>query len=296
MTATLPQSQSPAADLNAAPVSNRPRLPYPVRIALIVVAMLANILITPLILGIPLELIARAVELPQDLLLTLSMITRMAPVPGAILIVWLMMKHIDRRPLREAGLVFTKASLPLGLIGIGVALVAILPAGWLLTNAGLLRPDDSAIASVSPIWTFITAMVLGLFTQGFPEEFLWRGYGLQTMRYRPLTAALVSGIVFGLMHIVSMGGQQNWVEHIIYLLGPIGFGLAASFLTVAARSIWPAVGVHFGNHLAFYLGSLFGMGTGPLLWVAEGVAFLIITAIIYFGFRKQFEVPIVLNR
>lgn len=294
MTTTLPPKLDASPD--ATPAPTRPRLPYPVRIVLIGVAMLANILLAPLVLGLPLQWLINSVEMPQDLILTLSLVTRLMPVAGSIVIVWAFMKFIDRRPFREAGLVFSKFSLPWLLVGAVVGLIAIVPAGWLLQNAGMLRPDDSAISSVSPLWTFLTAMVLGLFTQGFPEEFLWRGYGLQTMRYRPMVAVLVSGLAFGAMHLVSEGGQQGFGEKLLYLAGPTAFAIAAGMLAVVARSIWPAVGVHFGNHLAFYLGSLFGMGTGPALWLAEGAVFLAVAAIIYFTNRQAFATPIALER
>ncbi len=295
MTTTLPPKleTSPTEETRA---TTRPRLPYPVRMALVAIAMVVNIVFVPMIVGLPLQLLYNAVEMPIDVALTLTQIMKMTPVLGAIFFVWLFMKYIDRRPLREAGLVFSKASLPLLAVGALVSVVAIVPAGWLLQNAGLLRADDSAIISISPLWTFITAMVLGLFAQGFPEELLWRGYGLQTMRYRPLVAVLVSGIFFGSLHLVSAGGQAGMLENVLYLAGPISFGLAAGVLAVACRSIWPAVGVHFGHHLGYYLGSLFGMGTGPALWLTAAAVFLAISAVVYLTNRQAFATPIALER
>lgn len=296
MTTTLPQTTAAAASQAQASTPSRPRLPYPVRVALIGVAMLANIALTPMILGLPLNYLYNRYEMPLDLALALTQVMKMTPALGAIFLVWVYMRFIDRRPLREAGLVFTRTSAPLWLLGTVAAVVAVLPVGLLLQNAGLLHPDPSAIESVSPLWTFITAMVLGLFAQGFPEELLWRGYGLATMRLRPLTAVIVSALAFGSMHLLSIGGQQNVAEQVIYLIGPISFGLLAGVMAVSFRSIWPAVGVHFGHHLAYYLGSLFGMGTGPWLWVSAGSVFLILSAVCYVVFRPQFQTPITLDR
>lgn len=298
MTATLPQTQSLALDSAAAPTKNRPRLPYPVRIFLLVIAIFANAFVAPMILGLPLQLAFNATgdSWPMWFYQLTAVAMKSMPTLGALLIVWLLMRHVDRRPFREAGLVFSGRSLPLSLIGIVASLIAVLVPGILLTNAGLLRPELNYVDAGSPFWTFIMAMTMGLLMQGFPEEFLWRGYGLQTMRYRPVVAFVVSGVVFGGLHYISNADQQNVSEHLIYLSAAMGFGLLAGALGVVFRSLWPAVGVHFGNHLAYYFASLFDMGTGPWLWGVEALTFLIMTAVVVVIYRKSFTSPISLER
>ncbi len=292
MTDTLPQTHAAAPETEPTPTPRSPiRVPYPVRIVLIIAATLFNLIVAPMILLIPLQLLYDP-SWPENLAVALTLLTRIIPTLSSLGIVWLYMRHIDRRPFREAGFVFTAKSLPYFVVGIVGSLLAVLPAGMLLDGAGLLRPETDYVESISPLWTFLTAMVLGLLTQGFPEEFVWRGYGLQTMRYRPLVSVLVSGICFGSIHFFSQGGQQNVGEKLIYLTAALGFGLLAGMLSVALKSLWPAVGVHFGSHLAYYIASLFDMGTGPLLWILETTVYLVLCVLVYVKFREQFDQPI----
>lgn len=41
--------------------------------------------------------------------------------------------------------------------------------------------------------------------QGFPEELVWRGYALQLLDRRPLVSVVVTSVIFGAMHLVSLG-------------------------------------------------------------------------------------------
>ncbi len=294
--ASVASSLSPTVPAEGDPTATqeRVRVPYPVRVLLVVVAMLVNIIVTPMVLGIPLQLAfnASGKTWPEWILVATGLIMRATPTLGAIGLVWLLMKYIDHRPVREAGLVVSRRSLPLALVGIACSLVAIVPAGLALTNAGLLRPETGYVDGGSPLGTFLTVVVLGLLTQGFPEELLWRGYALQTMRHRPRTALVVSGVVFGAMHFISQAGQQNVAEHFVYASSAMAFGLLAGALAIVTRSLWPAVGVHFGVHLAYYVASLFDIGTGPWLWASEALLFGLMAAIVVLVFRRSFSTPI----
>ncbi len=296
----LPSTLPPASPVKDDGTTHRApmRMSYPFRVVLVVVAMLANVMVTPMILGIPIQLAynASGESWPQWLLLATTLIMRATPALGAVFLVWLMMKYIDRRPLREAGVVVSMRSLPLALGGIVCSILAILPAGLILTRAGLLRPETDYVDAGSPLATFLMVVVLGLLTQGFPEELLWRGYALQTMRDRPVTALIVSGVAFGALHLISQAGQQSVAERLIYAGSALSFGLLAGALAIASRSLWPAVGVHFGVHLAYYLASFSDMGTGPWLWVSETVMFLLMTAVVVLRFHRSFTTPIRLEQ
>ena len=153
---TVPAEGDPTATQERVRVPYPVRLPYPVRVVLVIVAMLVNILVTPMILGIPLQLAFNATgeSWPEWILVATGLIMRATPTLGAIGLVWLLMKYIDHRPVREAGLVVSRRSLPLALVGIACSLVAIVPAGLALTNAGLLRPETGYVDGGSPLGTF----------------------------------------------------------------------------------------------------------------------------------------------
>lgn len=270
------------------------RVPYPVRILLVCLLMFLNVF--SVLLFYPVTLIPGFTEQSDTALEWWGQLMRLIPAGASIGLVWLMMRFVDRRPLRETGLRFTRWSVPLWLLGIAGGIVAVLPASVWLTSAGLLRPETDYYAGSTPFMTLVGVVVLGLFMQGFPEELLWRGYALQTMRGRSVLAVLVSALVFGAMHWFSGAGQTNAAEHLIYCFAASGLGILAGALAVATRSVWSAVGVHFGLHLAYYFNSLLDAGTGPLLWAAEGVVFWALAAIVYLTGKRAFAPPITLER
>lgn len=82
----------------------------------------------------------------------------------------------------------------------------------------------------------------------------------------------VSVAYFGAMHLLSSGGQQNLGERFIYLFPAAAFGLSAVALALLTRSLWAAVGVHAGFHFATAVATVQGVGDGPAMWVATGIA------------------------
>lgn len=192
----------------------------------------------------------------------------------AVTAVVLLMRRVDRRPLREAGLFVDRWSLPAFLLGVALSAIAILPAGFALQNAGMLRgvtPSDTALWIV-----IVQSLVLGLVVQGFPEELLWRGYLMQTLPWRSRTLiALYSAGLFGLMHLVSSGGQENVWERILYIIQAFAFALLAAVLYQATGQLWAAVGIHAGLHFANTLAEQSGVGSGPALWTAQSAVYLL---------------------
>ena len=85
---------------------------------------------------------------------------------------------------------------------------------------------------------------------------------------------------------------RNVAEHFVYASSAMAFGLLAGALAIVTRSLWPAVGVHFGVHLAYYVASLFDIGTGPWLWASEALLFGLMAAIVVLVFRRSFSTPI----
>lgn len=81
-------------------------------------------------------------------------------------------------------------------------------------------------------------------------ELLCRGYLMQSLRSRPVLAVLGAAVVFTIPHLLSQGGQEKLGERFAYLAIPFGSALTAGVLGVALRSVWAAVGVHGGLHVA----------------------------------------------
>lgn len=193
----------------------------------------------------------------------------------AVLLVWLCMRFIDRRPLRETGLGVNARTVPLFLLGTVIATVIVLVVAVPLGLAGQLRAPDP---TDGPLWlALLLGVSQGFVLQAFPEEYLWRGYLLQTLRTRAEVAVLISAGLFALMHLPSEGGQQNALEHVMYLAVPFGFALLAGALVLRTGSMWAAVGVHGGVHLGtMILAHAFGFGEGPAYWLIGGAIFTIV--------------------
>lgn len=185
------------------------------------------------------------------------------------------MRIIERRPLRVAGWRWTRRSS--GWFGLGVAVsaatvvavTAVLPAAPL----GDAPPVPGGSAETPLAAGLLIAYYLGLafVQQALPEELLFRGVLLWSLRERPVLAVAVSTGTFTLIHLVSQGGQRDAVEHVLYLALPLGFALLATGLLLWTGSLWAAVGVHGGFHVGTYLGvALLPAVEQPMSWLVIG--------------------------
>lgn len=179
----------------------------------------------------------------------------------AVLIVALLARFVDRRPLRVTGLVFDARSLPALLLGTAISLVVVVPASVLFTRLQLLAPSPGF--GSQPLWVVVVGtLVLGFGMQGMPEEFIWRGWLTQSLGGRPWRQAGISAVAFGLIHIASNGGHAVWWQGAIYMVAAGAFGFAAAALYFATGSLWAAVGIHGGLHLGNTFAALLGGGEG----------------------------------
>ena len=193
------------------------------------------------------------------------------PTVTALLGVRWLTHRCEGRSLRDAGLVWTRRSLELGLLGVLVSAIVVAPTALLL--AGTARPfePDSRPLAVAVVIGLANAFLL----QGFPEELVMRGYLMQVLRDRPVTALLTSTGLFGVLHLVSNGGQQNVWERVLYLATPTGFAFCAGALVLACRSLWPAVGIHAGFHVTNLALLVAGRPSeSPTIWVVTGLVYV----------------------
>lgn len=146
-----------------------------------------------------------------------------------------------------------------------------------------------------PLWAeIVIALSMAFFLQGIPEEWFFRGWILRVLGDRPVRAIWTSALVFGAIHVISEGGQQNVVEHVVYVAMATGFGLSAGALAVALRSVWAAIGIHAGVHVANIIALVLGVGQGPWLWGAIAVGHLAVG--LYVLRTRALPAPVVLDR
>ena len=188
-----------------------------------------------------------AQETPASL--TLFVLLQVGMLGAVVLLVWGWMRVVERRRMSDAGWRWTRSStgwLMLAIIiagGLVFAVVALLPATGPLA-------DEADLIGTAPVAFSLVALVSQAFLlQAIPEELLFRGWLLSTLRSRPWLAIAVTTLSFTVIHLASNGGQESAIERLLYLALPFGFSLLAVGLLVWTGSLWAAVGVHGGFHL-----------------------------------------------
>ncbi len=186
-------------------------------------------------------------------------------------------RWLDRRPFVVTGIRFDRRWVPAVLLGTAVSLVVVVPASVLLGRVGLVEVIPTS--SHEPLWVVIVyTIVLGYVMQGITEEFVWRGWLSQSLGGGWHRQAILTAIPFGLIHILSNGGHPSFWAGLVYVAQAGAFGYAAAALYFATGSLWAAVGVHGGLHLANYLAQGLGGGTGWALELVQIVLYVLIGA------------------
>jgi membrane protease YdiL (CAAX protease family) len=166
---------------------------------------------------------------------------------------------------------------------------------------GALVESNGAILWTAVLAQALTGMLVApvinsLFT--FGEEFGWRGYLLQKLM--PLgwrSAVLISGVIWGIWHwpIIAMGHNYGleyagypWVGMFAMVWFTILLGIFLSWVTLKARSVWPAVIGHAAINGITALPLLFLTGqphpaVGPLATgIVGSIAWTVVAALLFF--------------
>lgn len=123
--------------------------------------------------------------------------------------------------------------------GYGIWLVA-LAAGALIDFA--ISPKGFSVSASDRTLSLALSALAGLAVQTFAEEYIFRGYltqGLLLALKRPLVASLVSGLIFGAMHIPN-GAPQAASATL--------FGVVLAMIAIRTRGIAFTWGLHFANN------------------------------------------------
>lgn len=167
--------------------------------------------------------------------------TWIAVAASALAAGWIVVSHLDDRPLRALGFTADRRAVTETVSGalLGSALIAIAVALLLVTGSAVFRSDAGTAADYA-VHLAVTLVFFGIAAAA--EELLFRGYAFQVlvewMGVWP--AVLLSSAVFSWMH----GGNPG--------VDPIAFGnifLAGILLALAylrTRSLWFATAVHTG--------------------------------------------------
>lgn len=203
----------------------------------------------------------------------------------AIVATRILTRRFDNNPISSLGLRIDRNAVSWFLAMMVVAVVILAMVTGLVKLMGIngepqATPGDTWWAGV--LITFALAFLL----QGIPEEVIFRGWLIPAMGNTRL-AVILSVLVFTVLHLLSDGGQQNFLERIIYLAIPFGFAITAAVVRVVSGSTWAAIGVHAGMHMATLLSFFLPVENSPVQWVLLGGAWTIVGVII--GWRFDFS-------
>ena len=197
--------------------------------------------------------------------------------------VWFLCRYLDKMPFSIVDLRLTSRGLLWFFSMIAVACIIFAITMGIAHLAGVKGiPEDS---SGDTWWAnMILAFGLGFLLQAIPEEIIFRGWLIPSLGNTKLAVAL-SVVTFGVIHIVSQGGQQNLVERFIYLIMPLGFAFAAAIVRLASQSVWAAIGVHGGLHISGAIMFFLPNESSPLQWILLGVLWTLVGIIINWRYK-----------
>lgn len=165
----------------------------------------------------------------------------------------------------RAGGVLLAATAAAALVTFGGSVIAHLSG----TDVGRPVPNTEGLpVIVMIVYGLARAFVL----QGIQEEWWFRGFAFRGYERRPWLVLGVTTVMFTLLHLASQGGQTSTLEHVLYLVLPLGMGFWAGVERWCTGTVWGAVGVHGGIHTGLIAPAMLGWSQGSAAWVIIGVA------------------------
>jgi membrane protease YdiL (CAAX protease family) len=126
----------------------------------------------------------------------------------------------------------------------------------------LIAPRGFALSATEATAPLALSALLGLVVQTFSEEFLFRGYvtqGILLALKKPLPAAIVSGVLFGAMHIPN---------GTIQAINAAVFGIVCSLIAIRTGGIALTCGIHLANN---WFGAVVLVSTGDVFKGSPGL-------------------------
>lgn len=196
------------------------------------------------------ERIVRLSRSSEALLLVFSL----TAVP-LVLLTLVFLRYLDRRPLSSLGVrwpaggraaalrqLFTMPLGTLAVVGCWLLLIRALPDRLVAIHLRGLSPD---LAKGLPGWPLPPVLLFLLFlllfiVQGGIEEWVVRGYVYHALRerWRPFSAALLSSVLFGLLHLTNPDVSVAAVVNVVLA------GLVLNALVERSGSLWGATIAH----------------------------------------------------
>jgi len=158
----------------------------------------------------------------------------------------------------------------------------------------LIAPQGFALSAGPGTLSLAAVAFAGILIQTFAEEFIFRGYmtqGLLLLLKKPLPAAIVSGLLFGSLHIANGIPQA---------LNATVFGIVCALIAIRTGGIALTSGLHLANN---YFGAvvvvsgsdvfkgspgLITQTTPQLMWWDLFLAVTVLVAVPWLVFRQRY--------
>jgi len=130
-----------------------------------------------------------------------------------LLLTWLVVTRLDGRTLSDLRLRVERRAMVWMLAMMVVAVANVVIVGAVMNLLGIESTAERIKDLPLPI---VGALVLhqvnlAFLLQGFPEELVWRGWLVRSLGDGRI-AGITSVIGFTLIHLISKGGQEGWIE------------------------------------------------------------------------------------
>jgi len=126
---------------------------------------------------------------------------------------------------------------------VGLALPLTVFVFYILTQYVVFEKQDQL--PLNTVLTFIIGSFITACSAGVIEEILFRGYLFKLIedKWNAVTAILVTSVLFGALHLLTVNGQQL-LDVCLILIGGTLVGILFSLIVYKTRVVWNAVVVH----------------------------------------------------
>lgn len=169
-----------------------------------------------------------------------------------ILVFFAWVKFVEKRRIATMGFICKhKAKSYCGGFLIGFAAISMIT--FILAALGAIEIESNNLFPIDILFSALCIAVFGWGIQSASEEIAIRGWLIPTLgvRYHPLAAVLLTGGVFGILHLLGNGAT------ILSFINLTLSGFFFAMYAINAGNIWGVCGLHLSWNLA--QGNIFGL-------------------------------------
>lgn len=180
------------------------------------------------------------------------LIIQMFTLAGALLVIWIFCRHIDRRSLYSLGLDLKGRGKDI-VLGVAAGAIIMTIGTAILMVTGLLVIEQTGFVASSFFLSLVLCVLISL-----NEELLVRGYILGNFMasFNKYVALVLSAILFAILHIFNPNTSPVGILN-LFLAGIL---LGASY--IYTKNLWFPVALHFSWN--FFQGPVFGFHVSGL--------------------------------